>query len=211
MQRPPAGGLCIFAISGTTIIPAMITPAITYALNHLLRQQSWAAQRLAPHAGCTIEINAPAVPALRVRVADDGTLLPASDTDATQLKITLSPDALPRLLQRDERLMQAVTIEGAAGIAADVQHVFRNLEWDFEHDLSKIVGDIAARRLAEFARGTIAWQRDAGARFAHNLAEYWTEERPLIAVRSDVEAFCRDVDRAAEDLERLAKRIESLS
>ena len=189
----------------------MITPGITFALNHLLRQQSWAAQRLAPHAGCTIEVIAPAVPPLRVRIDDDGTLLPAPDNDATQLKITLAPDALPRLMQRDERLMQAVTIEGAAGIAADVQHVFRNIEWDFEHDLSKIVGDIAARRLAEFARGAAAWQRDAGARIAHNLAEYWTEERPLIAVRSDVESFCRDVDRVADDLERLAKRIESLA
>lgn len=188
----------------------MITPGITRALNHLLRQQSWAAQRLAPHAGCTIEIHAPAAPALRVRVADDGTLLPASDSDAAQLKITLSPDALPRLMLRDDRLMQAVTIEGAAAIAADVQHVFRHLEWDFEHDLSNILGDIAARRLAEFVRGAAAWHRDAGERLAQNLAEYWTEERPLIAARGDVDAFCRDVDRVADGIGRLEERIESL-
>lgn len=188
----------------------MITPGITFVLNHVLRQQAWAARRLAPHAGSTIEINAPAVAPLRLWVAEDGTLAPAAGDNEVRLRITFAPDALPRLLRRDDRLMESVTIEGAAGMASDVQHVFGNLEWDVEHDLARVLGDIPARRLAEFARAAAAWQREAGGRFARNLAEYWTEEQPLIAHREDIGAFCRDVDRVSEDIDRLARRIERL-
>lgn len=187
----------------------ILTSGAVFALNHLLRQQTWAAQRLAPHAGRTLELCAPPALPLRLRVLEDGTLAPADGTDASSLTVTLKPGALP-LLQRREELMQALEISGAADLASDVQFVFRNLEWDFEHDLARMVGDIPARRLAEFARGIFAWQRESGTRIAQNLAEYWTEERPLIAHRADIRTFCDEVDRLHDDAGRLARRIERL-
>ncbi len=187
----------------------IMTPGAAFALNHLLRQQAWAAQRLAPHAGQTLAVRAPPAPELRLTVQEGGTLAPAAEGCVTNLTITVKPDVLPWLL-RGENITRALDISGAADIASDVQFVFRNLEWDFEHDLSRVVGDIAAHRLAGLARGLFAWQRESGARLAQNLAEYWTEEQPLIAHRLDVTAFRDDVDRLRDEVERLAGRIARL-
>ncbi len=120
------------------------------------------------------------------------------------MKIT--PGALPFLLARDETARKQVEIEGSADLASAVDHLFRNLTWDFEEDLSKVFGDIIAHRLASSGRALAAWQRDAALRLAENLVEYWTEEQP-----ADVENFCRNVDTLRDDVARIEKRIEHLS
>ena len=96
-------------------------------------------------------------------------------------------------------------------MASAVDHLFRNLTWDFEEDLSRVFGDIISHRLASSGRALAAWQRDAALRLAESLAEYWTEERPLLARPADLENFCRGVDALRDDVARLEKRIEHLS
>jgi ubiquinone biosynthesis protein UbiJ len=86
----------------------------------------------------------------------------------------------------------------------------RNLRWDVEEDLSRLVGDIAAHRIAGAARAVARGAREAGLRTAQAAAEYWTEESPLIASRVKVAGFVDAVARLTEDLERLDKRIDRL-
>src|SRR2546430_11141006 len=89
--------------------------------------------------------------------------------------------------------------------------LFRSLIWDFEEDLSRVFGGVVAHRLASGGKAVAAWQRDATLRLAESLAEYWTEEQPLLARPTDVESFCRNVDTLRDDVARLEKRIERLS
>jgi ubiquinone biosynthesis protein UbiJ len=42
------------------------------------------------------------------------------------------------------------------------------------------------------------------------FAEYWLEEEPLIAKKTHLAQFARDVDALREDAERLEKRLERL-
>ena len=114
-------------------------------------------------------------------------------------------------LARDENARKQVAIEGSADLASTVDYLFRNLTWDFEEDLSRVFGDVVAHRLASGGRAFAAWQREAVLRLAENLAEYWTEEQPLLARPADVEDFCRNVDTLRDDVARLEKRIEHLS
>ena len=46
---------------------------------------------------------------------------------------------------------------------------------------------------------------------AQSLAEYWTEERPVIAGSEAVREFVQAVDVLRDDTERLEKRVERLS
>ena len=92
-----------------------------------------------------------------------------------------------------------------------MDYLFRHLSWDFEEDLSGVFGDIVAHRLASAGKAFVAWQRDAALRLAESLAEYWTEEQPLLARPTDVESFCRDVDALRDDVARLEKRVAYLS
>jgi ubiquinone biosynthesis protein UbiJ len=55
------------------------------------------------------------------------------------------------------------------------------------------------------------WQREAADNIARSAAAYWTEERPLIATREDIESFLRDVDTLGDDVARIEKRIEHLA
>lgn len=180
------------------------------ALNHLLAQQGWAAERLRIFAGQSAEFRNPPFPDLRVTVLENGFLDRARTDSAASLVVKLKSSALPLLLARNESALRAVEIEGSAEFANTVQHLFRHLTWDVEEDLSKFLGDVVAHRLVSQARILAAWQREAATRLAENLAEYWTEEQPLLARAPDVEKFKRDVDALRDDAERIEKRIERL-
>ena len=189
----------------------MIERGAVAGLNHLLRQQPWAAERLKPFAGKAVEFRCPPFPDLRLRITDEGLLDHARAEAVSTLVVKLTPGALPFLLAGDETARKQVEIEGSADLASTVDHLFRNLTWDVEEDLSRVFGDIVAHRLASGGRAFATWQREAVLRLAENLAEYWTEEQPLLARPADVDSFCRDVDTLRDDVARIEKRIERLS
>jgi ubiquinone biosynthesis protein UbiJ len=188
----------------------MIERGALTALNHLLQQQPWAAERLRAFSGQGVEFRCPPFPDLRLRITDAGLLDRAKAEAASALVVKLTPGALPFLLARDEAARKQVEIEGSADLASTVDYLFRHLSWDFEEDLSMLFGDVVAHRLASGGRAFAVWQREAALRLAENLVEYWTEEQPLLARPADVEHFCRDVDTLRDDVARLQKRIEHL-
>jgi ubiquinone biosynthesis protein UbiJ len=189
----------------------MIERGALAALNHLLQQQPWAAERLRAFAGQVVDFRCRPFPDLRLAITDAGLLDRAPAEAASALVVKLTPGALPFLLARDGTARKQIEIEGSADLASVVDQLFRDLSWDFEEDLSKVFGDVVAHRLAAGTRAFAAWQREAVLRLAENLAEYWTEEQPLLARPGDVEAFCRGVDTLRDDVARLDKRIEHLS
>ena len=178
-------------------------------LNHLLSQQPWAAERLRPFAGQGVEVRCPPFPDLRLKITDSG-LLDRAQGEEAGLVIKLKPGALPLLLARDDQARSQIEIEGPADLAGAVDDLFRRLTWDFEEDLSRVLGDVVAHRLASGGRALAAWQREAWLRLAENLAEYWTEEQPLLARPGDVEKFQRGVDALRAQLAQLEKRVDSL-
>jgi ubiquinone biosynthesis protein UbiJ len=181
-------------------------PLLT-AINHLLGQADWARKKLAPFAGHSARIELPPF-AANFLIADDGSIADPVVDGAPEVSVAL-PATTPLLaLQGKEAVMRAVRIEGSAEFAEALGFVIRNLRWDAEEDLSKIVGDIAAHRLVTGARELAGWQRQATQNFAENFTEYFTEEQPLIARRADIAEFSADVDRLRDDVARLEKRVQ---
>lgn len=179
-------------------------------LNHLLSQQPWAAERLKAFAGQCAEFRCPPFPDLRLSILDSGLVDEAPAEAASALVVKLTPSALPLVLARDEAALRHIEIEGSAEFASAVQYLFRHVTWDFEEDLSGLFPDVVAHRLAEGGRAFAAWQRDAAMRLAENLAEYFTEEEPLLARSPDLEKFSREVDGLRDETERLEKRVGRL-
>jgi ubiquinone biosynthesis protein UbiJ len=107
--------------------------------------------------------------------------------------------------------MRAARIEGSAEFAEALGFVIRNLRWDAEEDLSRVVGDVAAHRLVKGSRELATRQQQAAQNFAANLAEYFTEEQPLIARQADIATFSADIDRLRDDVARLEKRLQRLA
>lgn len=179
------------------------------AINHLLGQAAWARAKLAPFAGHTAQITLPPFVAAFLVTPEGGIAAPPPEA-SPEVGITL-PAATPLLaLQGQDAVMRAARIEGSADFAQALGFVIRNLRWDAEEDLSRLFGDIAAHRIVGGAQEFAAWQRQAAQNAAANLAEYFTEEQPLVARAGDIAEFSSEVGRLRDDVARLEKRLDRL-
>lgn len=182
--------------------------AFCFLLNQLLGREAWARDKLAPFAGETVELRAPPLPAVRFTVLESGRV-EAGGTAAT-LTVRLKPGAPAALARGEEHFMREVEVSGNARLAAEVLALARHLRWDFEEDLSRVIGDVAAHRVGEAARALVAWQADAARRVAEAFADYAAEEKRVLVRRAELEAMAGGVAALRDAVERLAKRVERL-
>lgn len=187
----------------------MVEQFVFLALNHLLRDSPWARERLARHAGKAARIAAPPL-RLDFVINADGTLSEASVAE-TDVSITLPAHApLIVLGMGRDALMREAHVSGSVELADSLGFVLRNLRWDVEEDLSRLVGDIGAHRIVGTARRLGAWQSHTLNSIMGNLVEYFRDERPTVAARGPVGEFNHTVDRLRDDLARLEARISRL-
>jgi ubiquinone biosynthesis protein UbiJ len=189
---------------------AFLSPPVAAAINHLLRSASWARERLKPFSGKTARFSlAPFEVTLAIRASGEvEDSIPASAADAG---FVLTPGLALRMLAADNHAWQEVQVSGDIALAREILFVAQNLRWDVEADLSRAFGDIAAHRMAQTGSYLMRWQHQAADSIARSAVAYWTEERPLIAPRHDVERFVREIDVLRDDLARIEKRIEQLT
>jgi ubiquinone biosynthesis protein UbiJ len=190
-------------------VSAFLPHPATAALNHVLRSTPLAMQRLRKHAGRTAAFHLGPV-TLAFTVQTTGEVTAAVPGASRDLEVRVSPFLLPRLAAHEEAAYREIEMQGDMELAHEISFLARHLTWDYEEDLSRVIGDIAARRVAEGARGMARFVQQAGMRTAQGAAEYWTEESPLIASRVKVEDFVRGVDELRAAMDRLEKRIERM-
>jgi ubiquinone biosynthesis protein UbiJ len=126
------------------------------------------------------------------------------------VSIDVSPGVLLRVLARDESAWSAAHVTGDMEFAGAIDYLRRNLVWDYEEDLSHVLGDIGAHRVARAVRELDRWGRAAVLNLGQALAEYSTHEQPLLASARAVDQFLSDVDELRDHTARLEKRIELL-
>jgi ubiquinone biosynthesis protein UbiJ len=186
------------------------TPAVAFCflLNRLLAAEPWARERLAPFAGEMVELRAPLLPTLRLRILSGGTV--EAGEGAPGLSMTFRPEFPAALARGEEHAMRAVDVEGNARLAAEVLVLARYLRWDAEEELSRLVGDAAAHRLAAAGRAFAAWHLDAAARLAAAFADYAAEERRMLVRRAELDALADSLGALRDSIARLDKRLERL-
>jgi ubiquinone biosynthesis accessory factor UbiJ len=166
-----------------TLSSAKATPAVAFCflLNRLLARESWARERLERFAGQSAEFRPPLLPPLRVFVAADGRIEPGGDEPAA-----------------------VVTLEGVSGdgpLADELRYLAKNLRWDFEEELSRVMGDVAAERIGSTVRAFARWQVDAAQRVTQALADH-------ALVRNDeLERFATEVERLRAAIDELERRL----
>jgi len=118
---------------------------------------------------------------------------------------------MPAALFDAAAVLRDVRLTGDAQFAQAMSFVLQNLRPEPEEELARFVGDAAAVRMVSFARALLAQARDAGARLANTTADYLVAENPMLAARSDVDQFARDVVALRDALARLEQRVQALS
>lgn len=184
-------------------------PAIAI-LNHLLGQSGWALQRLSRFGGRTARFHI-APFSFVCTIQPDGSLHDAARDASADAVCTIAPSLLPRLALQDEKALEQIETSGDAELIEEIFFLARNLRWDAAEDLSRFTGDIAAERIVQLAQSAKQQVRNTATNLSQALAEYWTEERPLLAKPDQLTAFAQGTDKLADAVERLEQRIQQLS
>jgi len=179
------------------------------ALNHLLKQNSWALQRLVPFAGMTARFHITPF-SYSYTILEDGSLRTADDASKADARCVIAPSLLPRLALQDEIAHKEIQSEGDASLLTEIFFLSRNLRWDAAEDLSGITGDIAAERIVQTAQNVQQQLLGSAFNLAKAATEYLTEERPMLAKPLQIAAFMQNVDMLRDDVARLELRIARL-
>ena len=185
--------------------------ALPAVVNHLLKAEPWARAQLAPHVNKTLHVVVQPF-TIRLAVAPDGTVARATMSSIADTTVTLPYSAIARVLGGgSDAVLRDMRLEGDAEFAQAVSLLAKNLRWDVEEDLSKVVGDVASHRAVSAARKANAEIRRANERMAANLSEYLLDENPQLVRPRAVQMLADGVRKLRDDLARLEKRVDRLA
>ncbi len=182
----------------------------TRLLQHVIAQNGWANALLQPYAGKSVRFDIAHLHTAVV-ILENGNLAIAGDTNVPDASITIAPSLLLRLIAKDEAAKLQIKIEGDSDLATSLAKVLNHVRWDYEDDLSRMIGDVPAYKVSELGRHAAAALKEGSTNVADMLSEYWQEEKPMIAKKRHVEQFNAEVDTLRADVERLEKRLNKLS
>jgi ubiquinone biosynthesis protein UbiJ len=200
------------------------TPAWLAAVEALLNrgiQASMQATALARRLDATaLRVDIEGLTSIRASVTGGRLALAAADPsresaahERVNASIKGSPFALLRLAggnAQPETQAARTAVRGDAEIANSYRELIAAARPDLEEELSRIVGDLPARRLSQFALKTAAWARQARRTAGENIAEYLQEESRDLVSRPELDEFLQGVDAARETVDRVEARLTRL-
>jgi ubiquinone biosynthesis accessory factor UbiJ len=187
----------------------VIEKVVLGALNHLLGQAAWARRQLQPFAGRQARFDMPPWQ-LAFAVTAGGLFEPVGEGDI-DVTVTLPANTPLVALQGIDRAMAGAHVTGNAEFATALSFVLKNLHWDAEEDISKLVGDITAHRLVAVSSRLTLWQKQAARNVAENVAEYLGEESRLLVPARALADFRQELADFTRRIESLESRAQTLS
>ncbi len=186
----------------------LIPGFVLKALNHLTEQENWVKDILNKHEGKCLQINLP-IGSYQVqinqaswqKILDEQTLNPDVTFDVSQ-------DAIWAFLGEGKAsAIKFVKMSGDVDFAADLNTIATNLNWEYEEDLSRIIGDAPAYRISREMKEIALAGKRALDEFKGGLKDYLVEERSVILGAFEFEQFKKDLRELRDRLERTEKRV----
>jgi ubiquinone biosynthesis accessory factor UbiJ len=104
----------------------------------------------------------------------------------------------------------SVRIEGDAEVAQAFRELLKAAQPDFEEELSRVVGDVAAHQVGKLARGALQFGKRVADTFAQNVSEYLQEESRDVVTRVEADEFVESVDQIRDAVDRAEARLTLL-
>lgn len=175
-------------------------------LNGMLARESWARERLAPFAGRAARFDAPPF-ALTLKITEDGRVADAG-TEAPVVTVGLSLASLPLALVDPQAALRNVSLQGDADFARTLGDVMQNLRPEPEEELSRFIGDVAARRVVGLLKLSATHWRQLAQNMLDSGAQYFIAEDRMLVSKGEAAEFSAAVAQLRDDVARLEKRIE---
>lgn len=184
-------------------------------LNHVLRMDPDYRRRLAPLAGKLIGLHVRGIELRfwlapetdRIRLLTEAERVP--DTTISGTPLGLLRNAISRD-PRKEMFAGDAEISGDAETGSRVKALLDELDIDWEEQLSRLVGDVAAHQAGNAARDLRRWSGESLDSLEHNVEAWLHEESRLLPARAEVERFLAAVDVLRADGDRLEQRVRRL-
>lgn len=196
-------------------VPQILIATIENAFNRLLSLDPEAVQQLAAMEGRIICLQ---LEGLNIQLylfpdAEDVMILDDFDGDAdTTISGTLIALAKLGLANDSQAEMFAgdVTITGDLKLGRQFNKLFASLDLDWEEQLSKVTGDMAAHTLGNISRTLFSWNNRNTDSMKMNVSEYLQEEVRVMPSQNEADAFMHDVDTLRNDVSRLEARLNKI-
>jgi ubiquinone biosynthesis protein UbiJ len=212
--------------SVSTSARPVTSAAICHGINHVLAGEPWASAELAKHAGKAIALEM-SFGRFAVQITNSGLLEAVRHADSTEISdgeavppirtalvLTISSQALSTLLTSSgpirENAFKSVTIAGDADLAQLLGRLAGQLRWEYEEDLSKIIGDAPAHFAVAQGKKIASAGKAAGRDLLENAVEYLSEEKKVLLNQRDFAIHKNQLMELRDSVERLDKRIALL-
>jgi ubiquinone biosynthesis protein UbiJ len=185
---------------------------VTTPINHVLRSEQWPCERLQSFTGQTVCIQIPPLITFKILIDAKGETQQTENHLCADTTLTLSPFILPRILAREATAFKQIRIIGNQSFAEELINIGKQINFStiFEHDLSKIIGDIAAHRVVNTGKHLIKQPMESLDRISQAWIEYWTEENIFLTKHTTVNQFIQDVKNLQLNIEKLEQRFDRL-
>ncbi|MBI4005652.1 MAG: SCP2 sterol-binding domain-containing protein [Gammaproteobacteria bacterium] len=115
------------------------------------------------------------------------------------------------LLAREEKVTpRDMEIIGDVGLAQRFQSIMKNIEIDWEENLSHRIGDFLAHKLGNLFRNTRKYVNETRDTIEMDISEYLRYEKEILVDLSEVDEFITVIDVIRDDMERLRQRVKRL-
>jgi len=104
----------------------------------------------------------------------------------------------------------SVRIEGDAEVAQAFRDLLKAARPDVEEELARLIGDLAAHQLANFASGALQFGRRVANTALQNVSEYLQEESRDVVTRIELDEFVAAVDQIRDGVARAEARVALL-
>lgn len=195
----------------------LLSSAIERGINQLLNLDPASQQGLRPLAGKQLQVRLAELPWPLVFAFSDRVLVLVPEQDGQQqvdCQIALTLQTL-QALQDTSQLTQLIkqnrlSLDGELQVAQDFSALLKNLQIDWEEQLSHYTGDVIAHSIFNAGKHLFGTARTAAQQLVTTLSEGAIEEKRLAAHPYAVEDFCQQVTELRSDTERLEARLAAL-
>ncbi len=196
-------------------VPQILIATIENAFNRLISLDPEAVQQLAAMEGRIICLQ---LEGLNIRLyffpdAEDVMILDDFDGEA-DTTISGTPIALAKLGMADDSKAEMfagdVSISGDLKLGRQFNQLFATLDLDWEEQLSKVTGDMAAHTLGNIFHSFSSLNKRNSDSMKMNMGEYLQEEVGYLPSQNEVDAFMQDVDTLRNDVSRLEARLQKM-
>ena len=144
-------------------------------------------------------------------LSKDGHMLVKPDYDDTPMAMVSG--TLPSMVRAGvlrDGMPEGIRFDGDIELGQNFRKLLQEIDFDWEEQLARVIGDLAARQLGNVVRGAHEWGKQALDTLGLDIAEYLQEETGDLPRRDEVAVFVNDVDELRDAVERTAARTEKI-